>query len=153
VQFYSAQNGAIKLLTGVQDKTRLNNFPTNNTTTETTGEVFYDADTISLFSADQKRIARIEKKTGKVTLTPERSKRVQMIVDTTQNIPRVLIVDTTTKQTLFSLYMRTSKLISTTPRGTAASVTAMSPDTIGTFAGGSCVRDNQDTCVIYITAQ
>ena len=153
VKFYSASDAIVTSLTGVVDKTLQWDFDTRENTTYTTGWVFYDANTISLFAADKSRIARIEKASWRITLTPAREKRIQLLLDVTQNTPRILIIDTTTKQTIFSLYLKSSKLISTSARPDKATIAPMPSETIGTFAWGQCVKDSNNTCVIFLTTQ
>ncbi|MEI7478037.1 MAG: hypothetical protein WCJ81_06200 [bacterium] len=46
--------------------------------------MFYDADSISLFTPTKERIATIEKKTGKITIQPSRTNRIQLQLDLTQ---------------------------------------------------------------------
>jgi hypothetical protein len=151
VKFYSASNATVTALTGVIDKTLQWDFDTIDGTTYTTGWVFYDANTISLFAADKSRIARIEKASGRITLTPAREKRIQLILDVTQNTPRILVIDTSTKQTIFSLYLKSTKLISAIARSGTATVESMPSSTIWTFAWWQCVKDTNGTCVIFLT--
>jgi hypothetical protein len=152
VKFYSAADATISSLTGSVDKELRSDFDTRETSTYTTGWVFYDANTISLFAADKSRIARIDKASGRITLTPTWEKRALLILDITDNTPRVAIIDTINKQTIFSLYLKAQKITNSIPRPGVASIADMPPSTIGTFAWWQCVKDTKDICVIYLTS-
>lgn len=151
VRFYNQRDVQPNLLTWIlwQSNTTTN-FATQQQNTTVTGWVFYDAETISLFTPDQKRIARIEKENGKVTISPEWQSRLSLRLDTTQNVPILLFVDTQNGQTLFSLYLKSKQLLQV-QWANNYTVQNMPSDTVWTFAWGQCVKDQWQQCIIYIT--
>jgi hypothetical protein len=150
VRFYNQRSSDFSLLTWTDQGQQRSDF-TTNTTQSVTGWVFYDADTISLFTNTQERIARIEKKTGKIIVEPTRRERIALRLDFTQNTPSILIIDTTIQKTLFSLYLKANRLTSLTT--TNPFVLQTLTDTIWTFQWGSCIKDENWVCVVYITTQ
>jgi len=70
-----------------------------------------------LFTQDKNRIARIEKKTGKITVEPQWKDRLNLRLDSTQNTPSILFIDSKTQSTLFSLYLKAQSLVNSSGLG------------------------------------
>ncbi len=150
VRFYNQRSATFSLLTWTEQGQVSSEFITN-TTPSVTWWVFYDADTISLFTNAQERMARIEKKTGKIIVEPQWKDRIALRLDFTQNTPSILIIDTTLQQTVFSLYLRSSKV--TSINATAPYTVETLTDTLGTFQWWSCFKDTNWVCVLYSTTE
>jgi hypothetical protein len=150
IRFFNQRDTSPYLLTGVTQWVIRTDFGTTPSTS-VTGWVFYDADSISLFTPTKTRIARIEKKTGKITVEPEWKDRLTLRLDNTQNTPSILFIDNKTQSTLFSLYLKAQILINSLGLGNWFSLVASDPSTIWTFAGGQCLQDSNRVCVLYVT--
>jgi hypothetical protein len=148
VRFFNQRSSDPYILTWNEQWQVRSEFPTNPTTS-LTGRVFYDTDTISLFHNNQSRIARIEKKTGKIIISPERQSKIKLSLDFTQNTPSILIIDTQSQSTLFSLYLKSSRLLATEMKNWFTIKTLS--DATWTFEWWTCIQDKNNICVVYIT--
>lgn len=148
VRFYNQRSSDPYLLTWKEQWQLRSDFNTN-TTTSLTWRVFFDTDTISLFNWNQERIARIEKKTWKIIVSQDRQSRIRTSLDFTQNTPSVLIIDTKTQTTLFSLYLKSASLLAIDEQNwfTKKQLT----DVVWTFAWWTCIEDQNQVCVVYVT--
>jgi hypothetical protein len=150
VRFFNQRDASPYLLTGVTQWVPRTDFATTPSVW-VTGWVFYDADTISLFTSQKTRIARIEKKTGKITVESERKDRLSLRLDSTQNTPSILFIDNKTQITLFSLYLKAQNLVNSSGLGNWFSLVSNDASVLWTFAGGQCLQDANRVCVLYIT--
>ena len=148
VRFFNQRSSDPYLLVWNEQWQKRSEFPTNPTTS-LTWRVFFDTDTISLFNTNQQRIGRIEKKTWKIIISPEQQSTTKISLDFTQNTPSVLIIDTKTQTTLFSLYLKSLRLLWVDWQNWFTTKTLT--DVVWTFAWWTCIQDINQTCVVYIT--
>lgn len=156
VRYYSTRDGTPSLLTGINGQQTQTDFGTRVLETQVTGGVFVDSDTISLFTAQKQLIAKIDKKTAQIHPAAERQDRLDLRIDTSNNIPIVLFIDKTTGTTLFYLYLRASSLTQVQSINKTYPLAAIPNTFPWTFGGGQCLQDTEkkslDDCILYIAS-
>lgn len=149
IRFFNIRNGVTSLLTGTTNNTTQTDFPTRILDTNTTWWVFTDADTISLYSDANEVVAKIDKESGKITPSTQRQNRLYISVDTSSNIPVLLLIDKDTGKLLFSLYLKARQLVEIK----WDNLIALWTEHVWNFVWGMCWQDEKEVCRIYTTKE
>ncbi len=155
VRFYALRNGMEFLLTGRNWQQIITDFPTRSLDTQVIWGIFGDADTITLVDEKNEDLVKIDKKTWKITPCSWKKKSYYIRLEISNNVPVLLIIDSSTWKTLFTIYIKAKNIVDAKSLNPDYPLIDIPDDFPWTFAGWQCLQDKDnpkmDTCALYLS--
>lgn len=118
--------------------------------TVVTGWVYNQTHGIEFFSADNTRIASVDKDNGEITIAPEYISRVQIKPDISSQTLSLILYDTVENRNLFVIKPKTTNTVLQV--FSPYSIQSLTGSSYGSFAGGSCIRNPENECIVVVNS-